>query len=375
MKILFFIDRMTAGGKERRLTELMKMLRKMPDVDFQLAVMDREIHYKEVFDLGIKIHYLIRKSKKDLSVFKQFYVLCKTYQPNIVHCWDSMTAVYSFPAWKLLNFKLVNGMVVDTPAKRSFFNKHYARARITIPISDMVIGNSKAGLSAYGANAQKSMCIYNGMDLARFTQLHNPAELKNELFEEGNIHTLFIVGMVAAFEDRKDYSTLIRAAISLTGQYPDIRFVLVGGGANLEQMKSLVPAELDNRIKFTGKRGDIEHLVNCFDVGILLTNSAVHGEGISNSIIEYMALSKPVIATTGGGTNEVVYDQENGYLINASDEDALKERIVLLMKHPELRAKLGRRGRALVEEKFEISGMAVQYLRMYQELLSNKKGK
>jgi len=374
MRILFFIDRMAAGGKERRLTELMKMLRKFSTVDFQLAVMDPDIHYKEVLELGIPVHFLIRKTKKDLSIFKKFYTLCKTYKPDIVHCWDSMTAVYSYPSWKLLGFKLVNGMVVDTPANPSYLNKHYARARLTIPISDRVIGNSKAGLKAYGAKEHKSQCIYNGMDLNRFINLGNPDDVRKEFFLENNSN-LFVVGMVAAFEDRKDYPTLIKAAISLVNEYPDIRFLLIGGGANLENMKLTVPENMRNRIRFTGKRGDIEHLVNSLDVGVLLTNSAVHGEGISNSIIEYMALSKPVIATTGGGTNEVVFDNVNGYLIQANDFNALKEKIILLRNNPELRVRLGGQGRKLVEERFEILGMAQQYVSMYETLLGKKNSK
>lgn len=370
MRILYFIDRMTAGGKERRLTELMKMLRKTPGVDFQLAVMDREIHYKEVLELGIPIHYLIRKTKKDLSIFKQFYSICKKYKPDIVHCWDSMTAVYSYPAWKMLRFKLVNGMVVDTPANPSFLNKHYARARLTIPISDMVVGNSKAGLTAYGAKAKKSMCIYNGMDLNRFNGLRDASAMKKELFPGDE--NPFVVGMVAAFEERKDQATMIRAAIVALKENPNLRFVLVGGGNTLDKVKQMVPDELKNKIIFTGKRGDIEHIVNCFNIGVLLTNSAVHGEGISNSIIEYMALSKPVIATTGGGTNEVVFDNQNGFLVEANDHDAIAKRILALEKDEALRKRLGTEGRKIVEEKFEISNMAKQYVSMYTALLNKK---
>lgn len=88
-----------------------------------------------------------------------------------------------------------------------------------------------------------------------------------------------------------------------------------------------------------------------------------------------MALSKPVIATTGGGTNEVVFDNVNGYLIKANDFHALKEKIILLRNNPELRVRLGRQGRKLVEERFEISGMARQYVSMYETLLGKKNSK
>ena len=79
-----------------------------------------------------------------------------------------MTAVYAIPACKLLNIKLINGMVVDTPVKKNILNKNWLRARLTFPFSDLIIGNSKAGLIAYKAPTKKSRCIYNGMDFERF---------------------------------------------------------------------------------------------------------------------------------------------------------------------------------------------------------------
>ena len=316
MKILFFVDCLVAGGKERRLVELLKGVKSKQNIEFELVVMSREIHYQQVFDLNIKIHYLIRSTKKDLSVFHKFYKICKNYKPDIVHCWDSMTAVISALACKLLKIKLVNGMVIDTPVKQNIFNKHWFRAKITFPFSSIVIGNSNAGLAAYNAPVRRSACVYNGMDLNRFEKLKEPALIRKEIFEEES-GDIFIAGMVAAFEDRKDYKTLIKAAISLISRNDNIRFILVGDGVNLNEIKTSVPPLILNKIIFLGKRSEVETIVNIFDIGILLTNSKVHGEGISNSIIEYMGLGKPVIATRGGGTNEVVIDNQNGYLIDA----------------------------------------------------------
>ena len=77
MRILFFIDSLASGGKERRLIELMKGIKLKPNIEFELVIMSNEIHYKEVFDLDIKIRYLLRTTKKDLSVFHKFYKICK----------------------------------------------------------------------------------------------------------------------------------------------------------------------------------------------------------------------------------------------------------------------------------------------------------
>ena len=371
MRIIFFVDCLVAGGKERRLLELMKGVKSKPNIEFELVVMSSEIHYKQVFDLNIKIHYLIRNTKKDLSVFHKFYKICKNYKPDIVHCWDSMTAVISVPACKLLKIKLVNGMVIDTPVKRNIFNKHWFRAKLTFPFSSMVIGNSNAGLAAYSAPGNKSSCVYNGMDLNRFKNLREPAFIRKEIFGDES-DDIFIAGMVAAFEERKDYKTLIKAAISIISRNDNIRFILIGDGVNFNEIKNSAPPLLLNKIFFLGKRSDVESIINIFDVGILLTNSKVHGEGISNSIIEYMALGKPVIATRGGGTNEVVIDNQNGNLIDADNKDQLIEKIEALMKNKSLRDDLGKKGNQMVHEKFDLKIMTNHYITIYQKLLKEK---
>jgi len=371
MRILFFIDCLNAGGKERRFSQLMKDIRLNTNIEFIVALMSKDIHYKEILNLKIEIHYIIRKTKKDISVFYKFYKLCKKYKPDIVHCWDSMTALYLIPACKLLKIKIVNGMVIDSPVKRNIFNKNWLRAKLTFPFSDIVIGNSKAGLRAYNAPKNRSVCIYNGIDHSRFERLKEPSSMRKEIF--GNISAdIFTVGMVATFELRKDYKTLINAAIILSSSFQNIRFVLVGDGADFQKMKEHVPVSLLNKIIFLGKRSDVESIINIFDIGVLLTNLKVHGEGISNSIIEYMALGKPVIATRGGGTNEVVIDNQNGYLIDADNKDQLIEKIETLMKDKNLVEDLGKIGNKMVHEKFDLKIMTKHYITVYQKLLREK---
>ena len=369
MKILFLIDSMTSGGKERRLTELMKRLAGYPDISFDLAIMSKEIHYQDVFDLKIPIHFILRKRKKDFSVLIKFYKLCKETKPDIIHCWDGMTAIYISPICKILKIKLVNGMIVDTPTHFNFLNKSWVRSKLTFPFSDLIIGNSKAGLEAYNAPEKKAVCIYNGIDISRFENLKDKKAMFLELFDEELRHD-FVIGMVAAFEDRKDYKTLVDAAMILIESDPDIRFVLVGSGKNFEEIDISIPLQLKSKILLLGKRSDVESIVNIFDVGVLLTNSKVHGEGISNSILEYMALSKPVIATRGGGTNELVLDQVNGYLIDTESSEQLVEKIKILKRNAQLRNEIGINGKRLIVENFNANLMTKNYLDQYKKLIN-----
>jgi len=372
MKILFFIDNLRAGGKERRCVELMKALQYSPDISFEIVVMHESIHYTQVFSLNKKIHYLIRKTKKDLSVFRKFYNICKEYKPDIVHCWNDMTAVIAVPTCKLLKIKLVNGMVVDTPIHQNIINKSWLRAKLTFGFSNKIIGNSKAGLAAYGAPAKKSQCVYNGMDFNRFQNIKDPGVVRKEVFGNSDPE-YFVCGMVAAFEPRKDYETLIKSALSLSASNELIRFILVGDGADFNRIKNSVPTQFSNKIIFLGKRNDVESIVNLFDVGVLLTNSKVHGEGISNSIIEYMALAKPVIATRGGGTNEVVINNQNGFLIDNNDSDQLVHYIQKLIADKDLREQLGSNAYEMAYTIFNVKLMTENYIKIYQQVIKENK--
>ncbi len=362
MKILFFIDILMSGGKERRLTELMKALKQTPDCDFELAVMSSEIHYREVLDLNIPIHYLIRKSKKDISVTMKLYKLCKEYKPDIIHCWDSMTAVYSFPVCKILNIKLINGMITNAPEKISLTDKKWIRSRLTFPFSDIIIGNSKAGLAAYRAPAKKSYFIHNGFDFKRIENIISNKIIRQQL----NITSRYIIGMVASFSTAKDYKTFFEAAHIILDKRKDVTFIAIGSNTESSASQNHIRNDYSGYFRLLGKRSGIESYVNTFDIGVLST----FGEGISNSILEYMALGKPVVATLGGGTVELVIDNETGFLVKRSDAGELSRKMELLLDNAQLRQKMGSAGRERIKNFFNIENMMKKYVEIYNRTLS-----
>jgi len=362
LKILFVIDTLDSGGKERRLTELLKALKVRKDIVFELVVMSRNIHYREVVDLGINIHYIIRKTKKDISVFRKFWKLCRIYRPDVVHCWDSMTAVYLVPTCKLLHIKLVNGMVIDSPVRQNIFNRYWLRARLTFPFSDIIVGNSQAGILAYKAPESRSIVIFNGFNFERTEKLIDKDIIENQL----NITTNYLVGMVATFWENKDYPTYFEAAQSILAKRKDVTFMAIGANTDSDESKGLIDKRYIDNFRLLGKKSGIESYINSMDICILSTFT----EGISNSILEYMALRKPVIATRGGGTGEIVADQETGYLVNPSNPGEMARRIESLLDDRILCEKMGSAGRSRIKNEFSIELMVAKYINMYNLVIS-----
>ncbi len=363
MRIIHFTDTLRSGGKERQLVELLKGLMSTPSMECELIVMSTDIHYTYLNDLNIPVWQLLRKIKKDPSVFIKLFYLLKERRPDIIHTWDTMTSVYALPAVKLLGIKLVNGLIRDAPPSLSA--RQWFRSKLTIPFSEVVVANSQAGLRAYAAPPKKSCSIYNGFDFKRTTKLSAPEKVR----KNHNITTKYVVGMVASFSFRKDFLTYVKAAQIVLAKRQDVTFLAIGDGENLESTQKNVAGIYKNFIKFPGKQKDVESLVQVMTIGVLSSNADLHGEGISNSIMEYMAFEKPVVATDCGGNRELILDGETGYIVQNGNATQLSDRILFLLDHTDLAKKFGRAGKQRLKNMFSLERMTQKYISLYRQIL------
>jgi glycosyltransferase involved in cell wall biosynthesis len=99
-----------------------------------------------------------------------------------------------------------------------------------------------------------------------------------------------------------------------------------------------------------------------FNAGVLTTNHTIHGEEISNALIECMALRKPIIGTAGGGTNELIINGYNGYLIPPNNPDQLAEKILYLFENKTLSEQMGKNGFKMAVEKFTLDRMTKDFI-------------
>ena len=81
-------------------------------------------------------------------------------KPDIIHSWSSLASCFLIPALLSHRVKFINGIIADAPLNLGYSDKMYMRAKLTYPLSDIVISNSKAGLKSYDAPLKKiSMCL------------------------------------------------------------------------------------------------------------------------------------------------------------------------------------------------------------------------
>ena len=359
MKILFFVESLRSGGKERRLVELIKGLLKHDDISMELALMEEDIHYDDIASTGIQIHYVLRKNlKRDPRVFFKFYNVVKKMKPDIIHVWGNMVAIYAIPAKVLLNIPMVNNQITDAPTD---VGTSLMGPRSTFRYSDMILANSQAGLKAYNAPLEKSSVIYNGFDFNRVSSLKE----KTEVAEKFNIHTKYVVGMVASFSYKKDYNAYIKAATLVLEKNREVTFICVGSGDATEQ-EQLVKEKDKNNILFLGKQQGVESIMNICDIGVLATFT----EGISNSILEFMALGKPIVATGAGGCSELIAHTKNGFLLEVGNFKELANKITYLLENENERINFGNMSKKIVNDKFSITKMIDAFKTVYTSILN-----
>jgi glycosyltransferase involved in cell wall biosynthesis len=364
MKILMVIDTIKAGGKERRLLELLKKLVR-EGYQVALVVLSQEIRYPEFFDLPISIQQVSRRYRYDFTAIFSIYRLAKKFSPDIIHSWSSMSSVLALPAARILGIPFVNAMIADAP--RHLPKKHQIRAQLTFPFSNYVLANSKAGLVAYDAPAGRSRYIHNGFDFSRVQEISKNEQVRRRF----QVQTPYVIGMIGRFHGHKDYRTYLEAARKLLDIRDDVSFMAIGEGPELDNLRETYVPGSHGRLLFTGRLSDIESVIAIFDIGVLTTNLERHGEGISNAIMEYMALGKPSVATRGGGTAELVLHEETGFLIHEKDVDGLVQHIIYLLDNQEKAREMGEKARQRIMQYFSMDHMTRQYVQLYEQVETN----
>jgi glycosyltransferase involved in cell wall biosynthesis len=174
-----------------------------------------------------------------------------------------------------------------------------------------------------------------------------------------------LVGAVGRLSPEKGFSVLIDAARELAEHDPKIGFIVFGDGAmRRDLLHRIAVAGLMGRFILAGFRNDLDSLLPGLDALALPSFT----EGLPNVVLEALAAGVPVVASSVGGTPEVVDDGINGYLVPPGNPEELARRLDDLLASEERRRAMGRRGRQKVCEEFTFEAQARSYARVFAEL-------
>jgi len=182
-----------------------------------------------------------------------------------------------------------------------------------------------------------------------------------------------LVGMVARVSAQKDYFTLAAAAVDVLTKHPETRFLIVGDNSLVdlnrrhyaEVAEKLKELGISDKFIFTGHRDDVPRLISAMDICVLCT----HREGFPLSILECMAMGKPVVATEVGGIPEILHDGISGFLHPHGDSSKLAEVLIALIDNPEKTIRMGLTAREHVRSTYTLARYVDEMSAAYRDVL------
>jgi glycosyltransferase involved in cell wall biosynthesis len=174
-----------------------------------------------------------------------------------------------------------------------------------------------------------------------------------------------VVGAAGRLSPEKGFDVLIAAATRMMEADPSVGFVVFGEGpcrADLQQ--KITDAGLTGSVVLAGFRPDLDKFIPHLDLLALPS----HTEGLPNVVLEACAAGVPVVATSVGGTPEVIEDGMSGYLVPPGNAEALAEAIREALGCEEQLREVAFQGRQRVLEGFSFRAQANSYLDLFERL-------
>jgi glycosyltransferase involved in cell wall biosynthesis len=374
--VLQLIGSFNQGGSERQAVQLARLLHEAGHFRVHVACLDgsgplrREIEQLglgEITEFPMTSFY----DRNTVTQLRRFGRYLRDRKIDILHTHDFYTNVFGMagasfsraPVIRIASRRETGGM--RSRAQKFLQHRVYLRADAIVANADAV----RAVLIAEGLRESKISTIYNGLDLKRLTpsgELDRPRTLE-QFGLAGAANRRFVTIVANMRHVVKDHRTFLRAANRVKEEVADSAFVIAGEGELLESLKAFASElGLAKDAYFIGRCDRVADLLAVSEVCVLSSTN----EGFSNSILEYMSASRPVVVTDVGGAREAVIEGKTGFIVSSGDYKKMAIQITNLLRDPVRAAEMGRQSRRVVEERFSCEAQLARTEELYEKLVA-----
>lgn len=370
----------TIGGTKRHLLAMVKGLDRSL---FQVEVAAPQIRSEafddvsftdEVREAGIRQHFVPMRREisptSDPSCFLQLLALMARGRYDVVHTHSSKAGFLGRFAARLAGVKAV----VHTPHGFYFLNQkgghkrsfYLNLERMASRVTDRMIALSSTEMMEAVENGiippERVALIENGIQIPPFADPASLARLRESL-APGASH---VIGTVARFTPQKGPFDFVRMVAALVKVLPDVHILWCGDGEIRGQVEGLArELGLDGRLHLLGYRTDVMDVIQVMDAFVLTS----HWEGLPYTILDAMALEKPVVATAAVGTRDIVQDGATGLLTPVGDPESAAHSVARILSDPAEARAMGRAGRQLILRRFSEEAMVKRTGQLYLDLV------
>ncbi|HMK61287.1 MAG TPA: glycosyltransferase family 4 protein [Dissulfurispiraceae bacterium] len=325
-----------------------------------IAAPERSKIFRRAREEGLEVSATEFSKKNPLTVFGAM-LLIDRIRPDIINTHSSSDSWVATIAAKLSRKKpkIIRTRHLSTPISRAFTSRLIYDL---LPDAVMTTGEEirRGMIQVNGFNSSRIYSIPTGIDLSRY----DPEKVK-PAFSKGH----FSVGMVGVLRSWKGHVYLLQAIPAVVNRIPKAHFYIVGDGPQRGNIERIIKdMSLQDKISLLGHREDIPEIMAALDV---IVHPSYAGEGIPQSLLQALAMKKPVVASDAGAIKEIIKDHITGFLIEPKNPGLISEKIVEIYNSRDLGRKFGENGRKMVLQSHSIDIMLDMIEALYRELSEN----
>jgi glycosyltransferase involved in cell wall biosynthesis len=370
MRILFLSTSMGMGGADKQLLSAAQELRSRGHEVLIVSLTSLGPMGLEARSIGLPTESLkMRRGVPDPRGMARLVQLVRAWKPDVLHSHMVHANLMARALRLLVPLPVMIGTIHNIHEAGRLWMTAY---RLTNRLVDQMTIVSQAAADRFireGIVPRGLLrVIPNGVDPEQFRNI--PADAREALRRSLGVEREFAWLAVGRFEIAKDYPNMLRAFARVREQHPQAVLLLVGRGSLQAETQELARTlGLGQGVRFLGVRQDVPELMSAAD-GYVMSSA---WEGMPMVLLEAAAAGLPIVATRVGGNQEVVKNEETGFLVPPRDPEALGRALLRLMGLTEAqRHTMGERGREHVRAQYGLGRVAEQWENLYREVLARK---
>lgn len=366
--ILHVISKLPIGGVEKQLFNLLKNYDRTKLTPYICCLTDIGIIGEMIQQTGVEVIPIHSLSHAfSINTVNEIRKIIREKNIKIVRSHQYHSNLYGRIAARLENVPCIipsihNLYTRDKKIHRRIINNilsNYSHKIITVSnaVREDVLKYDRV-------NPNKVQVIHNGVNLAEYQPEAN-TNLRKELKIPDDA---IIIGNIARLSLQKGQKYIIKAIPEVIKQYKNCVFMFVGDGELREELVNHCNSlNVLNNVIFTGFQIDVKKFLNIMDIFLFPSL----WEGLGNSLLEAMAMEKPIIGTDIGPISEIIHHKKNGFLIKTENHQDISGSILYFLKNPGFMTEISKNARKTVKENFDIKITAQKYTNLFFDILKN----
>jgi glycosyltransferase involved in cell wall biosynthesis len=361
LRVAFIAGSLGQGGAEQQLLYLTRELARA-HAEVHVFTLTHGERYEPLFaEAGVPVTFAGRHRVPVRIV--DLAMTVRRFRPHVIQAGHFFTNLYVVASARLSACAEIGAIRNDTHFDMAECGR-WGHALLHVPRT--MIANSHAAVrnaQAAGRDPRRVRVLTNVIDVMAFDRASGGRHLETR----ADAVALAVARLVTA----KRLDRFLRALARARRMGAGLRGIIVGDGPERARLEALAGelGLLPHGVAFFGARGDVPRLMARADMLVLTSQH----EGFPNALLEGMAARLPIITTPAGDAAELVRDGQTGFIVPFEDEEILVRRLIELARSPATRRVLGSAGRAHVEERYGLGGLAKRALDIYHDAATQQR--